>query len=134
MSVYRAHTFVLNFSIFTFTLILVWFAFIYYPKVLRDFKTGNFVKKPLIAPAVAYSNSFPMENRFFKAVYEEKSNTYYVFINGSNLEQYTVNKNSADLTLKSALSMEKLCDLNVIYASTERLKIPAKYSGNQDCK
>ncbi len=133
MSVYRAHTLLLNSSIVIFTMILFWFAFIYYPKVIADYKSGNFVKKPLIAPAVAYSNNFPIENKFYKIVFENKSDTYYVFLNGNNLEEYTVNKNSAELALKTALSLEKLCNVNVIYSSTTRLKVPQKYNSSVGC-
>lgn len=129
----KLYTPVLQLSIVALTTALVWFAFIYYPKVINNYKTGNIPRQSFIKPIAATSTKFPIETEAYKIVYEEGSSTYYAFIEGINLDRYVLNKNSAELTIKTALSLEKLCNLNIIYASTQRVKIPQQFQGSSSC-
>ena len=130
----RIYTAVVQMSILVFTCVLVWFAFVYYPKVVNNYKTGNFPKKNFVSGVAAASFKFPIETKIFRLVYEENSGTYYAFISGENLDDYLINKNSAQLAMKTALSRDSLCNVNIVYVSTANLKIPEKYKGNTDCR
>ena len=124
---------VLQFSTLVLTICLVWFAFIYYPKVVKDYTTGNFPKKSTIAPVSATTKQFPIETSAYRIVYETGSNTYYVFVGGGDLDSYLTNRNGARLAIKSALSLDNLCTLNIIYAPSAGLTIPEQYKMNSDC-
>jgi|SRR3989338_1061046 len=124
---------VLSLSTLVLTVALLWFAFIYYPKVINDYTTGNFPKKTRIAPVSAATKQFPIEAKEYRIVYETGSNTYYVFVAGTNLDAYLTNRNGAKLALKNALSLESLCTLNVVYSSSEKLAVPEQYKFNSDC-
>lgn len=130
----RIYTPVLQLSIVVLTSALVWFAFIYYPKVIENYKTGNIPKQSLIKPISAYSQKFPIETSAYRIVYQENSQTYYTFVEGSNLDHFVVNKNNAELAIKTALSYEKLCNLNIIYVSTQNLKVPQQFQGSSNCQ
>jgi len=133
--IFRIYNVILQLSIVVFTAALVYFAFVYYPKVIRDYKSGKIPPgKPMIASVAAVGNKFPIETSGYRIVHEEKSNAYYVFIAGNSLDQYLLNKDGASLTLKSALSEDSLCDLNVIYVSTAKLEIPQQYKTDVNCK
>ena len=130
---FKVYNRVLQFTTLALTVCLVWFAFVYYPKAVNDFTSGNFPKRTLIAPAAATSKQFPIQMKEYRIVYELESNTYYVFIEGSNLDVYLVNRNGAKLALKNALSFSDLCGLNIIYASSEKLSVPDQYRFKSDC-
>lgn len=132
-SLSRVYNGVLHLAIVAFTASLVWFAFVYYPKVVANYQTGNFPQKALVPRAQALrSYQFPLETDAFRIVREESADAYYAFIAGSTLEQYLVNRDAARLALKTALSQENLCEINVIYVSAERLAIPQKFQ-KPDC-
>ena len=122
----KLYNLTLHFSIFFFTAALGWFAFVYYPRVITDYRTGDFPKKAFVPSAVA-SHQFPIETDFFKLIYEEGSGAYYAVINGATLDDYLISRDSAKLALKTALSVESLCDLNVIYISQDQLSIPERF-------
>lgn len=112
---------------------LIWFAFVYYPKVINQYKSGNVPNKSLLPPVAANSQKFPIETSIYRLVYEENSQTYYVFVEGAMLDSFEFNRQNAKLALKTALSVENLCDVNVIYASTQSLKVPQSFTDNSDC-
>ncbi len=121
-------------SIAVFAIALFWFAFIYYPKTVYDLQSGKIIPKPTVfKPAVAQGTNLPVETANYRISYESRSGTYYVFVNGNNLEEFVYNRDNAKLALKNALSSDKLCSYNVIYVSTAKLSIPQKYLDNSDC-
>ena len=130
----RIYSGVLHLSIIVFTSALVWFAFVYYPKVVSQYKTGNFPKKMVVQPVAARSNKFPIETVAYRLVWDQNSDAYYAFIEGKNLDEYVVNRNNAQLALKTALSKETLCQVNIVYVSTGRLKVPPSLQDNSNCK
>lgn len=129
----KAYNSFLQLSILLFTSALVYFAFVYYPRAISTYKTASLPQKPLVAPVAAESNKFPIETDQYRIVFEAGSETYYVFINGNGLEEFVLNKNGADLAIKNALSETSLCGLTIIYSSTARLQIPAKYLAQTGC-
>ncbi|MEX2028316.1 MAG: hypothetical protein WD988_02345 [Candidatus Curtissbacteria bacterium] len=121
-------------AIVALTVALFWFAFIYYPRAARDLQDGKAIPKPTaFKPAVAQSGRLPVETENYRVAYEDRSGTYYVFVNGDDLEEYVYNRDNAKLSLKNALSVDKLCSFNVIYVSTSKLSVPTKYLDNSDC-
>lgn len=129
----KIYTPLLSLSIIGLTWALVWFAFIYYPKVIDDYKTGRVPAKPVIRTVAAGSQNLPIETPYFRLVWEERSSTYYVFIEGNKLADYLANRDAARLALKTALSAEDLCDFSVTYVSTTRLSIPQNLQDPDNC-
>ena len=125
----RIYKGILQFSILVFTVALAWFAFIYYPRIINEYRAGRIPAKQLVTTVSAKANKFPIETENYRLVFEDKSGTYYAFINGKTLEEYLNNKNGASLTLKSILSLDSLCGLNIIFASTTKLNVPEQYKG-----
>lgn len=115
------------------TIALFWFAFVFYPKTIKDVEKGKFTyKNAEIKPVAATSYTFPINTSAYK-IEVGKSGDYYVLINGNNLSEYEVNRSSAKLTLKTALSLEDTCSVNVIYVSTAKLAIPENLKSS-DCR
>ena len=115
-------------SVVILTSALVWFAFVYYPRVVNQYKSGAVLPtRTIYKPVYAESMQFPIETKAFRIVYEQKSGTYYAFIAGARLDEFVFNRDNAKLVLKSALSVENLCNVKVIYASTGKLEIPDKF-------
>ena len=129
----KVYSSVLQFSTLFLTICLIWFAFIYYPKIVSDYTIGNFSKQTRIAPVSASTKQFPIQMNEFRIVYETGSDTYYVFVTGSNLDTYLTNRNGARLALKSALSMSNLCGISVIYASVSNVKVPDRFAVDEEC-
>lgn len=122
----------LEFSVVTLTFLFAWFTFIYYPRLVSNYKTGNYPQKPLIAPVYATSQ-FPIETKSYKIYLDNQNSNYYAVIEGPNLDIYLANRNGAKLALKTALQKENLCDLKVNFISKENLKIPQMFQNNSDC-
>lgn len=120
-------------TIVAFTLSLAWFAFGYYPKVIKKYQSGNVPTKPLVGPVSATNTTLPIETTAYRIIYEEKSNTYYAFVQGTILGAFTVNRDNAKLALKTALSTQDLCQFSVLYISSQGLKVPANLTENTDC-
>ncbi len=121
-------------SVLVFTVALVYFAFVYYPKVIDKYKNqGVPGAKPVVATVAAGDKKFPLENKNFRIEYSEDSDTYYVFINGDKLDQYLLNRNSAVLSLKNTLSVDSLCNYKVIYSSSKNLAVPEQYRPDPGC-
>lgn len=112
---------------------LVWFAFVYYPKVVDQYKGGKVPDGSLLKPVSAVSVKFPIETMAYRLIYEEGSQTYYAFIEGESLDVYAFNRDNARLALKTALSAENLCDFTIIYVSAANLKVPQSLRDNTDC-
>lgn len=126
--IYRLYNGILQGSILIFSAALVYFAFVYYPRTIRQYESGNFpVQKPFIAPVSAVSVNFPIETDAFRITYETDSESYFVFVGGESLNEYLSNQNGAQLALKSALSAESLCSYNVVYISSANLEVPDRY-------
>ncbi len=124
----------LQISVVALSAALFWFAFIYYPRVVGELRSGRaLVKNPFLKPVAANHYNFPIQTSAYRISYEPKSNTYYVFVNGNGLEEFAYNRDNAKLALKTALSMENLCEVNVIYSSRTNLKVPQRYNDNSDC-
>ncbi|GEM_PF-3616856 len=121
-------------AIGVFAVLLFWFAFIYYPKMAYDLQSGKTLPKPTVfTPAVAQGSRLPVETPNYRVSYESRSGTYYVFVNGKNLEEFVYMRDNAKLALKNALSTDKLCSFSVIYVSVAKLSVPQKYLDNSDC-
>ena len=124
----KIYTWILEISVVILTSALVWFAFVYYPRVVNQYKSGAVLPtRTIYKPVYAESMQFPIETKAFRIVYEQKSGTYYAFIAGARLDEFVFNRDNAKLVLKSALSVENLCNVKVIYASTGKLEIPDKF-------
>ncbi|OGD83370.1 hypothetical protein A3J17_03170 [Candidatus Curtissbacteria bacterium RIFCSPLOWO2_02_FULL_40_11] len=129
----KKFTIVLQLSIAVFTISLVWFSFIYYPKAVDRFQNVGLPQSKIITAAAA-SDGFPIETSQFRIVYESEPNTYYVFIEGEDIAEFADNKNSASIAIKSALSLASICELNIIYVSTEDLTVPQDLKNPASCR
>lgn len=116
-----------------FSLALVYFAFVYYPKAVDQYKDAVLPQKPFFPPVVAKNEAFPIETEAYRIVFEESADTYYVFVAGKTLDVYMDNKHAADLALKNALNEMSLCNYAVIYTPTEKLNVPQKYQTRPGC-
>lgn len=120
-------------SIVILTIMLFWFAFVYYPKMTYDLQSGKILPKPTIfTPVVAQGSRLP-ETPNYRVSYESRSGTYYVFVKGKSLQEFVFNRDNAKLALKNALSTDRLCSFNVIYVASSKLSVPQKYLDNLDC-
>src|SRR4030042_4585037 len=100
--IFKYYNLFLQLSIVAFTSALVYFAFIYYPRVISDYRNGKMpLGNPMVASVAAVGNKFPIETSGYKIVFEEGSSTYYMFISCISLEQFLLNKDGATLTLKN---------------------------------
>jgi|SRR5579872_3919222 len=116
------------------TITLVWFAFIYYPKVINKYKTGIAGSSPkIVTNVIAKDEKFPIETSAYRLTYEQTSNTYYAFVSGDMLDTFELNRQTAKLALKTALSVDNLCNFNVIYVSENGIAVPQNLSANSDC-
>ena len=128
ISASKIYTWILEISVVILTSSLVWFAFVYYPKVVNQYKSGAILpQRTIYKPVYAENMQFPIETSAYRIVFEPRSNTYYAFVNGARLDEFVFNRDNAKLVLKSALSVENLCNVKVIYASTEKLEIPDQF-------
>ena len=123
---------ILQLSILGFTWALVWFSFVYYPKVLKDYQQGIFPQKPPFAVS-AQSSRFPLETNAYRITYEETTQTYYVVVWGKDLQLYLANRDRAKLALKSSLSLENICQTRVVWLPAEKLTIPPEFADYPDC-
>lgn len=132
--VYKLYNVFVQGSILVFTLSLVYFAFVYYPRVLGQYRvTTSGIQQQLVAPVAADTGRLPIETENYRISFEADTSTYYAFIEGRTIDDYFLNRNGSQLALKSALSLESLCNLDVVYVSTEDLVIPKQYKSNNNC-
>lgn len=129
----RLLTVFVQISIGIFTLALIWFAFVYYPRAVKQYEQVGLPSNKIISSASTFSG-FPIETEQFRIVYEISSNTYYAFIEGDNIADFADNRNRANLALKSALSLETICDLNLIYSSVARVEVPQELKNPAACR
>lgn len=129
----KIFTVFLQLAIGLFTICLVWFSFVFYPRIVDRYKGVGLPQKNGIPDASA-SDGFPIETAEYRVVYEQGSNTYYAFIQGKNIADFVDNKNRASLALKNSLSLESVCNLNVIFVSSEQLEIPQDYKNPASCR
>ena len=129
----RAFTVILQLSIFFFTVSLAWFSFVYYPKAVDKFATVGLPQQRVVSKAANFGE-FPIETDQYRIVYEESSNTYYAFIEGKNIAEFADNKNGASLALKSALSLDSVCTLNVIFAPAAKIDVPQDLKNPVNCR
>lgn len=122
----------LQFLIVTFTLSLAWLSFVYYPQQLKKLGPSG-VSKSVISQVSAQGGKFPIETEAFEIRYEQGSNIYYVFVNGSTVGQFAENKIAAQLALKNVLSADSLCNFTVIYAPVEKLTLPPELKSTTGC-
>lgn len=127
MDIERIYKQIVPLSTLVLAVALLWFAFVYYPQVVADLAGGNFLQKTLVPQVQAISYQFPIVTGAFRLEYDAGSATYFAIIGGEELDEYVVNRDSAKLALKTALSAQSLCDFNVIYVSAARLSIPDKF-------
>ena len=114
----------LQFLIVFFTLSLVWFAFSFYPKEIKKLQPSGISTQSIVNQVAAGGNKFPIETEAFRVVYEQKSNIYYVFVQGQTVSQYKENKIAAQLSLKNALSAETLCGYEIIWSAVNKINVP----------
>ena len=129
----KIYSTVLQFSIVGLTIALAWFAFIYYPKITDQYKSGNVPSQSFFKPVAANSQKFPIETEAYRVIYEEGSNTYYAFIEGETLDVYSFNRDNTKLALKTVLSLQDLCSIKIIYVSNQELDVPNNLKSNTDC-
>ena len=116
---------VLQLSTVALTLSLAWFAFVFYPKVVDNYKVRSATSPQIrVNPVEANNYQFPIKTSAYEISYEKGSNSYYVFISGANYDDYAMNRSGAKLALKTALSTVDLCNYNVFYAPQNNLDIP----------
>lgn len=114
--------------------ILFWFAFVYYPRIVSDLRLGKTLPaRTVFKPVAASSYTFPIKTETYRIEFDQAANIYFAYVAGETLPEYVFNRDSAKLTLKSALSMEDLCNVNVVYTSVQGLDVPGQYRGNIDC-
>lgn len=130
---HKVYTQIMDVTTLALTGALVWFAFVYYPKVINQYKTGNIPNKSIFTPVSANAQKFPIETTAYRLTYEDGSQTYYAFVEGNKLDVFEFNRQNAKLALKTALSVENLCSVKVIYVSTSNIKVPTNLSDNSDC-
>ena len=123
----------MQFSIVVFALTLGWFSFVYYQKVVNQYKNVATASKSA-GQVSANFGKFPIETDAYRIDFDKKSGNYYVFVDGATINQYIENKNSAELALKSALSQQTLCKLNIVYASTSKLTLSSQLKSSTNCK
>lgn len=129
----KIYNLVLQFSTIGLTLVLVWFAFVYYPQVVSQFQRGAIKSRINLPPAAASLGSFLIEEDDFRVAWEVNSDTYYAFIEGGTIGEFLANKNQAQLALKNALLKESLCDLNILFISTANLAIGGSLKLANNC-
>ena len=129
----RTYTAILQISILVFGASLAWFAFIYYPKVVDRYKNVPLPSTQKFGNVSASFSGFPIETKNYRVTYEAKPNSYYVFVEGEDLPAFVDNKNRAILALKSTLSVESVCKLNIFYVSAARLEIPDNLKLSPNC-
>jgi len=130
----KIYTWILEISVVIFTIALIWFIFIYYPKVINKNNLEVVLpKRSFYKPVYAQINKFPIETSAYRLVYDENSGVYYAFIQGKRLDEFLFNRDNAKLALKTALSVENLCNVGVFYVSTEKIDIPKQYRDNTNC-
>lgn len=116
---------ILQISTLALTITLAWFAFVFYPKIINNYKVRSATdSRVIVKPVEASSYDFPIETTAYKIIYEQGSNSYYVFVAGDNYDEYVMNRTSAKLALKTALSTLNLCNYNVFYSPQKNLNIP----------
>ena len=130
----RYYSQILQVTVFCLGGVLFWFAFIYYPKVVSDLRQGiTLPARVVFKPVAASSYTFPIKTETYGVEFDQAANIYFVYISGASLPVYVFNADNAKLALKSALSIVDLCEVNVVYVSTEGLDVPGQYRGNADC-
>lgn len=113
---------------------LFWFAFVYYPKVVTDFKLGKvFPDTTVFKPVSASSYRFPIETEAYRIEYAPDSGVYSVAVAGATLPEYVFNRDNAKLALKTATSLTSLCGVAVVYSSSTGLDVPVQYRDAKDC-
>jgi hypothetical protein len=118
-------TLIMQVSIVLLAVVLFWFAFVYYPKTIQNIQTGKITfGSKIFESAKASSFVFPIETAGYKIEKSQDGESYYVFVSGEDLVQYEANRNNARLTLKTALSAEDTCGINVVYVSSSKLNVP----------
>ncbi len=121
-------------SIAIFAIALFWFAFVYYPKAVDSYKNIPLPVKQMAGKVSANFSSFPITTDAFRVTYEAGPGSYYIFVNSDNLAQFVEDKNSAILALKTALSLESVCKLNIFYVSTKKLDVPDSLKVSPNCQ
>ncbi len=129
----KIYSTIMQFSIVAFSLTLAWFSFIYYPKIVNQYKNVSTASKPAGQVSANFSN-FPIQTDTYRIEFDKNSGNYYVFVKGATINQYVENKNRAGLALKSTLSVQSLCKLNIVYASSEKLTLGAELKSSTNCK
>lgn len=107
------------------SIMLFWFAFVYYPKTILNIETGKIsIGSKILKPVTATSYVLPIDTEGYRIEKSREDDNYYVIVKGRNLAQYEVNRNNARLALKTALSLETTCSINVVYVSSSKLNVP----------
>lgn len=130
----KTFTLIMQVSIILLALVLFWFAFVFYPETITDIKTGkiSFFSPKIFESAKASSYVFPITTSGYKIEKSREGDSFYVFINGEDLVAYAANRNNARLALKTALSLEDTCSINVVYVSSAKLNVPESLKSG-DC-
>lgn len=118
-----------------FTTILLFSIFVVYPAVSGQRRIASTPNLNVVGDVKAdNTSSFPIENAQYKISYEKRSDTYYLFIKGADLDTFVENKNKAQLALKNVLVLESLCNKNIIITSAVGLSVPAEFLKVSNCK
>lgn len=131
-SVFKPSTIALQALILIFSFCLIWFAFVTYPKIVKE-KSFALSLNPFTPNVVANVDSFPIKTASYRVTHETGSGLYYVIVEGKAVDTYVENKNAAQLALKNALAVESLCKEKIIYASSAQLQLPGDYTTTSNC-
>ncbi len=105
----------------------------YYPSALSKASLGIAFEPFTKDKVIVNTGDFPVVTDGYKITYASDSDLYYVFLDGSTLPEYIENKVAAQLSLKNILSLETLCNLKVIYASSADLELDQEYTRTSGC-
>ncbi len=128
----RPSTIVLQLLILIFAVCLIWFTFVYYPKIVKE-RSFALTFTPFAPKVVATTDSFPIQTDSYRITYEKASGLYYTVVEGKTLNSFVENKNAAQLALKNALSTESLCNQKIIYASSAGLSLSSEFTTTSNC-
>lgn len=133
VSVFKSMGIALQLLILVFSFCLIYFTFVYYPSVANNITLSLPFKNIFVDKVVVNAEGFPIETNDYKITYETDSSLYYVFVQGDSIDEYVENKLAAQLALKNTLQADSLCDLKIIYTSSNQLEVGSELAATSGC-
>jgi hypothetical protein len=128
----KIYPYTVKFTIISLTIAFFWFTFVFYPKAIKNYQSQSNISTRLTPLVLADSHSLPIDTSAYTISFNKNTDSYGVIVKANDYLSYTVNRNSAKLALKSALSVESLCSFNVTYSPQKGLKIPKSLINEPD--